>query len=67
MSAYDHQFITEYRMDGYEEEAAEIVSCPHCGEEMYLVLYDEEETCTECPGCGVLLRIRVTDDEIIVS
>jgi uncharacterized paraquat-inducible protein A len=70
MSAYDSQYIAEYRMDGYdgyEGEAAEIISCPHCDEEIYMVLYDEEKTCTECPGCGVLLRIRVTDDKIVIS
>jgi RecJ-like exonuclease len=70
MSAYDSQYIAEYRMigyDGYEDEAAEIISCPHCDEEIYMVLYDVTEKCEECPGCGTLLRIRVTDDEIVIS
>jgi hypothetical protein len=58
MSTYDDQFIAE---------AVEIISCPQCDEEMCLVLCDLEETCRECPGCGVLLRIRVTDDEIVIS
>jgi uncharacterized Zn finger protein (UPF0148 family) len=48
MKAYDHQYITEYLMDGYEGYDPE-EECPHCGVMIVPeVDYDDVVFCPEC-------------------
>jgi uncharacterized paraquat-inducible protein A len=46
MSAYDRQFITEYRMDGYDGYEEE---CPHCAAMIVPEIdYDDVVFCSKC-------------------
>jgi uncharacterized Zn-finger protein len=52
MKAYDHQYITEYLMDGYEGYEPE-EECPHCGEWFDWIVDENDEVV--CPHCNALV------------
>jgi hypothetical protein len=59
MSAYDSQYIAEYRMIGYEDDDYE--ECEKCGLEQATHEYEDMALCYECYRWVVYITSRRQD------